>query len=169
MSASIRTRAETLGLRLKARHETVATAESCTGGLIAGALTDIAGSSDWFGWGVVSYANAAKTGMLKVSPASLAAHGAVSEVVAAEMARGVQKLSGADWSVAVSGVAGPGGGTPDKPVGLVCFAIAMPFGRVDTFVRHFTGDRRAVRTQTVEVALDALLERVNATRAGQEG
>ena len=94
MSASIRTRAETLGQRLKARHETVATAESCTGGLIAGALTDIAGSSDWFGWGVVSYANAAKTGMLKVSPASLAAHGAVSEVVAAEMARGVQKLSG---------------------------------------------------------------------------
>ncbi len=152
--------ARRLGAALLARRQTVTTAESCTGGLIAGAITDIAGSSDWFGWGVVSYANAAKRQLLDVHQATLDEHGAVSAETVAEMAVGARRVSGADWAVAVSGVAGPAGGSDDKPVGLVWFGLAAPDGAVETFSRRFDGDRAAVRRQTVETALHAVLMRL---------
>lgn len=160
--AAIDTLARQLGAALLARRQTVATAESCTGGLIAGAITDIAGSSDWFGWGFVSYANAAKRQLLGVGEATLAAHGAVSAETVAEMAVGARRVSGADWAVAVSGVAGPSGGSPDKPVGLVWFGLVAPDGTVETFSCRFDGDRAAVRRQTVAAALRAVLDRLAA-------
>ena len=150
-----------LGRFLLQYGQSLATAESCTGGLIAATLTEVAGSSDWFGWGVVSYANAAKMQLLAVQPEALHDHGAVSEAVVRQMAAGVQRLSGADWSIAVSGVAGPGGGSVAKPVGTVWFAIAGPDLRVEAFVHHFSGDRASVRWQTVETALSALIARVS--------
>ena len=149
-----------LGRFLLQSGQSLATAESCTGGLIAATLTEVAGSSDWFGWGVVSYANAAKMQLLAVQPETLHDHGAVSEAVVRQMATGVQRLSGADWSIAVSGVAGPGGGSAAKPVGTVWFAIADPDLRVEAFVHHFSGDRAGIRWQTVETALSALIARV---------
>ena len=149
-----------LGRFLLLHGQSLATAESCTGGLIAATLTEVAGSSDWFGWGVVSYANAAKMQLLAVQPETLHDHGAVSEAVVRQMATGVQRLSGADWSIAVSGVAGPGGGSAAKPVGTVWFAIADPDLRVEAFVHHFSGDRAGIRWQTVETALSALIARV---------
>ncbi len=149
-----------LGHFLLQHGQSLATAESCTGGLIAATLTEVAGSSDWFGWGVVSYANAAKMQLLAVQPEALHDHGAVSEAVVRQMATGVQRLSGADWSIAVSGVAGPGGGSAAKPVGTVWFAIADPDLRVEAFVHHFSGDRAGIRWQTVETALSALIARV---------
>ncbi len=148
-----------LGAALTARKHTLATAESCTGGLIAAALTAVAGSSAWFGYGIVGYANAAKQQLLGVSPETLAQHGAVSAETVAQMAVGVRHLAQADWSIAVSGIAGPGGGSVAKPVGGVWFALAHAEG-VETFWRHFSGDRQAVRTQAVEAALWALLQRV---------
>ena len=149
-----------LGRFLLQSGQSLATAESCTGGLIAATLTEVAGSSGWFGWGVVSYANAAKVQLLAVQPETLHDHGAVSEAVVRQMATGVQRLSGADWSIAVSGVAGPGGGSAAKPVGTVWFAIADPDLRVEAFVHHFSGDRAGIRWQTVETALSALIARV---------
>ncbi len=149
-----------LGRFLLQSGQSLATAESCTGGLIAATLTEVAGSSGWFGWGVVSYANAAKMQLLAVQPETLHDHGAVSEAVVRQMATGVQRLSGADWSIAVSGVAGPGGGSAAKPVGTVWFAIADPDLRVEAFVHHFSGDRAGIRWQTVETALSALIARV---------
>ncbi|MCG8996707.1 nicotinamide-nucleotide amidohydrolase family protein [Laribacter hongkongensis] len=149
-----------LGRFLLQSGQSLATAESCTGGLIAATLTEVAGSSGWFGWGVVSYANAAKMQLLAVQPETLHDHGAVSEAVVRQMATGVQRLSGADWSIAVSGVAGPGGGSAAKPVGTVWFAIADPDMRVEAFVHHFSGDRAGIRWQTVETALFALIARV---------
>ena len=113
-----------LGAALTARGEMLATAESCTGGMIAAACTDRAGSSDWFERGFVTYSNAAKTQMLGVDPALIATHGAVSAEVAAAMATGALARSAADWSVAVTGIAGPGGATPGKPVGTVWIAMA---------------------------------------------
>ena len=149
-----------LGRFLLQSGQSLATAESCTGGLIAATLSVVAGSSGWFGWGVVSYANAAKMQLLAVQPETLHDHGAVSEAVVRQMATGVQRLSGADWSIAVSGVAGPGGGSAAKPVGTVWFAIADPDLRVEAFVHHFSGDRAGIRWQTVETALSALIARV---------
>ena len=146
-----------LGQLLLARGETVATAESCTGGMIAAALTDIAGSSAWFGYGLVSYSNEAKQDLLGVGAATLADHGAVSEAVVRQMAAGARKRAAADWAVAVSGIAGPGGGSPAKPVGTVWLALAGPDGLSQAFVCHFAGDRAAVRQQTVLTALDRLL------------
>ena len=108
---------------LKARGLTCATAESCTGGLIGAALTAVSGSSEWYMGGVISYANSVKTGLLGVSEADLAAYGAVSEAVVRSMALGACRVTGADIACAVSGVAGPGGGTPEKPVGTVCFGF----------------------------------------------
>ena len=118
-----------VGRALAERGQMCATAESCTGGLTAGALTDIAGSSAWFDRGFVTYTNEAKMELLGVPAAALAAHGAVSEPVARAMASGALARSAAAWSVAITGIAGPGGGSPEKPVGLVCFAWARREGR----------------------------------------
>ncbi|WP_028534294.1 CinA family protein [Paludibacterium yongneupense] len=150
--------AASLGRRLIARGESVATAESCSGGLIAAALTDIAGSSDWFGFGFVTYSNEAKQKLLGVSASTLAAAGAVSERTVREMSAGALAVSGADWSLAVSGIAGPGGGSAEKPVGTVWFGLARAGGESRAFLRRFEGDRAAVREQTVQCALAALIE-----------
>ncbi|MBF5056373.1 CinA domain-containing protein [Alcanivorax sp. 521-1] len=140
----------------------VATAESCTGGGIAQALTEVAGSSDWFERGFVTYSNDAKMEMLGVAAATLERHGAVSEATVLEMARGALTRSRADLSVAVSGVAGPGGGTDDKPVGTVWIAWAqgLDWSRAEVF--HFPGDRAAVRRATIAAALDGLRARLAA-------
>ena len=135
----------------------MATAESCTGGMIAAACTDLAGSSNWFERGFVSYSNDAKIQMLGVDAALIAGHGAVSEEVARAMAQGAIGNSRAQVAVAVTGVAGPGGGSADKPVGTVCFGWATPAGVVSE-LRRFDGDRGAVRAATVEHALQRLVE-----------
>jgi nicotinamide-nucleotide amidase len=145
-----------LGRRLTARGWRVVTAESCTGGLVAGALTAVAGSSDWFDRGYISYSNEAKIALLGVDPAILAAHGAVSEATVRAMAEGALRASGADAVVAVTGVAGPGGGSPAKPVGTVCFGWARRGGEMRSETRQLTGDRAAVREASVRVALEGL-------------
>lgn len=147
---------ERLAAQLRAKGWMMATAESCTGGLIAAACTDLAGSSDWFERGFVSYSNAAKTELLGVDAALIAQHGAVSEPVARAMAQGAVAQAHAQVAVAVTGVAGPGGGSIDKPVGLVWFGWAVP-GGVHTEVQRFDGDRAAVRAATVRHALARLL------------
>jgi len=134
-----------------------AAAESCTGGLIAAACTDLSGSSNWFERGFVTYSNAAKTDMLGVDAALINQHGAVSEAVARAMVQGAIRHSGAQVAVAVTGVAGPTGGTAAKPVGTVWFGFATPTG-VITETRHFDGDRAAVRQATVRHALARLVE-----------
>jgi nicotinamide-nucleotide amidase len=146
-----------LGKALAARGWKVATAESCTGGLIAGAITDVSGSSGWFDRGFVTYSNEAKIEMLGVLAETLAKHGAVSEATAREMAAGALARSAADLAVAVTGVAGPTGGTPDKPVGMVCLAWARRDKPVDSVTQYFGGDRQQIRQRTVEAALDRLL------------
>ncbi len=160
---SIRKLAEALVDELTASRKAVATAESCTGGWIAKAITDVPGSSAAFGYGVVSYANSAKETLLGVKNETLETHGSVSEPVVEEMARGVLHLSGADIAVAVSGVAGPDGGTKDKPVGTVWFAWAVRDGAralVDTGLEQFSGDRELVREATVAYALQGVRERI---------
>lgn len=148
-----------LAAALLARGMQMATAESCTGGLIAGACTDLAGSSDWFERGFVSYSNQAKTAMLGVDAALIEAHGAVSEAVALAMARGAVQHSLAQCSLAVTGVAGPGGGSAAKPVGTVWFGWCVN-GKTDAECLRFDGDRAAVREATVEHALRGLLQRL---------
>ncbi len=133
----------------------MASAESCTGGMIAAACTDLAGSSNWFERGFVSYSNEAKTELLGVDAALIARHGAVSEPVARAMAQGALAHSRAQVAVAVTGVAGPGGGSAAKPVGTVWFGWATPAGVVSE-MRHFDGDRAAVRSATVRHALQRL-------------
>jgi nicotinamide-nucleotide amidase len=147
-----------LGARLAARGWRVATAESCTGGLVAGAITAVAGSSDWFDRGFVTYSNEAKTALLGIDPELLAKHGAVSEVTARAMAEGALRASGADAAVAVTGVAGPGGGSPGKPVGMVCFGWARRGGDARAATFHFPGDRAGVREASVRAALEGLRE-----------
>lgn len=149
--------AEALERRRRA-GERVSTAESCTGGLVAGLLTEIAGSSDVFDRAFVTYSNEAKTEMLDVSPALLEKHGAVSEAVARAMARGALARSQASVAVAVTGIAGPGGGRAGKPVGLVHFARARSDGATVAERHVFEGDRTAVRMAATEAAL-GLLER----------
>ena len=144
--------ATTLVGELNSKNRAVATAESCTGGWIAKALTDVPGSSGCFGYGIVSYSNGAKESILGVNSRTLAEHGAVSEPVVREMAEGTLRLSGADISVAVSGVAGPDGGTQEKPVGAVWFAWSTRGARgitTDTDLQRFEGNRESVRMQTV--------------------
>jgi nicotinamide-nucleotide amidase len=141
--------AEALLAACRARGVQLATAESCTGGLIAAALTAIAGSSDVVDRGFVTYSNAAKTQMLGVPADVIAAVGAVSQQVAGLMASGALAQSGAGIAVAVTGVAGPGGGSADKPVGLVWFGLAVRGGAVRTDHRVFPGDRTAIRAATV--------------------
>jgi nicotinamide-nucleotide amidase len=153
--------ARALGVAASRRGWCVATAESCTGGLIAAAITDVPGSSGWFERGFVTYSNDAKVEMLGVQPATLARHGAVSEPTAAEMAAGAIARSRADLAVAVTGIAGPDGGTPDKPVGTVCFAWARRGGGVETAAHRFPGDRAAVRAATVAAALQGLVDRTD--------
>lgn len=142
---------------LVARGAMLATAESCTGGLIAGACTDLAGSSRWFERGFVTYSNAAKTDLLGVPTALIAAHGAVSEPVARAMAEGAVARSLAQVSVAVTGVAGPGGGSADKPVGTVWFGWSVA-GQTHSEMVRFAGDRAAVRAATVRHALARLAD-----------
>jgi nicotinamide-nucleotide amidase len=151
--------AQTVGELLQLRKQTVATAESCTGGLIAGAITEIAGSSAWFGFGFVTYANAAKQQLLGVSEQLLDEYGAVSEAVVRVMAEGALRNAGSDWAVAVSGVAGPSGGSTEKPVGTVWLAWAGPAG-ITTELQHFAGGRHEIRQQIVEHALAGLIERI---------
>ena len=137
---------------LNRNNKVVAAAESCTGGWIAKVLTDVPGSSGCFGYGIVSYSNGAKESILGVNNRTLAEHGAVSEPVVREMAEGTLRLSGADISVAVSGVAGPDGGSDEKPVGTVWFAWSMRGPRgitTDTDLQRFEGNRESVRMQTV--------------------
>ncbi len=144
---------------LVARGWMLASAESCTGGLIAAACTDLAGSSDWFERGFVSYSNAAKSELLGVDPALIEAQGAVSEVVARAMAFGAVRRSQARVSVAVTGVAGPGGGSAAKPVGTVWFGFCVD-GVLTSELRRFDGDRAGVRRATVVHALEGLLLRL---------
>ncbi len=142
----------------KAKHLSVTTAESCTGGLIAACLTEISGASDVFSRGFITYANEAKIDLLGVPEAIIGEMGAVSEEVARAMAEGARKAADADIAISVTGIAGPGGGTPEKPVGLVHMAAAGRGGET-LHQRHvFTGDRREVRSQAVDAAL-ALLAR----------
>lgn len=142
-----------LGEQLLQRNWRIATAESCTGGGVAAAITAIPGSSTWFEYGIVSYANAAKEKLLGVSSETLAREGAVSEAVVIEMARGVLALSGADIAVAISGVAGPSGGSPEKPVGTVWFAWVTATGKIKTELKNFDGDRAEVQRLAVMRAL----------------
>jgi len=154
--------AENVGSTLKARQLMLATAESCTGGWIAEAVTMVPGSSDWFERGFVTYTYISKREMLGVREATLDKHGAVSEEVVRQMVAGALARSHAQVAVAVSGVAGPSGGTPDKPVGTVCFAWGMKDGNPRSETKRFPGDREGVRRASVEHALKgvlALLER----------
>jgi len=149
-----------VGRRLLARRRAVATAESCTGGWIAKALTDVAGSSQWFMEGFVTYSDAAKRQRLGVPHSVLKRHGAVSEATVRAMTRGALKRTAAQVAVAVTGIAGPGGAVPGKPVGTVWLGWAARRGRVICVavqLRHFRGDRDAVRRKTVRAALQGLL------------
>jgi nicotinamide-nucleotide amidase len=157
--AAIGRAAEALVEKLASTGNVMATAESCTGGWIAKAVTDVAGSSAVFGYGIVSYSNDAKSKVLGVREATLAESGAVSKETVTEMAEGVLRSSGADISVAVSGIAGPDGGSEDKPVGTVWFAWASSAGTT-THIACFGGDRDAVRRQTVLLALNGIEERL---------
>lgn len=154
----IATLATRVGAKLKAQGAMLATAESCTGGWVAQAITAIAGSSDWFERGFVTYSNEAKQEMLGVSAATLSERGAVSEQTAREMAEGALAHSRAQVAVAVTGIAGPGGGSPEKPVGTVCFAWGLKEGTHGAETRRFDGDRESVRQQSVIVALQGVLD-----------
>jgi nicotinamide-nucleotide amidase len=157
MTADLLRLARTLGERLRARNAVLVTAESCTGGWVAQAVTAIAGSSAWFERGFVVYSNAAKEEVLGVSRQTLQDHGAVSEETARELARGALERSRGTIALSVTGVAGPAGGTAAKPVGWVCFAWATA-DRVKSEQRRFAGDREAVRRQSVARALEGVLE-----------
>ncbi len=160
---AIRKLAEALVTELTESGKAVATAESCTGGWVAKAITDIAGCSAVFGYGIVSYANGAKESIIGVQNKTLEDHGSVSSEVVAEMAKGALRLSGADIAVAVSGVAGPGGGTKEKPVGMVWFGWAVRDGTgesIDTRCEQFTGDRELIREASVAYALQGVRERI---------
>jgi len=148
-----------LAAALRARGWRLATAESCTGGLVAAACTSLAGSSDWFERGFVTYSNEAKSELLGVAPALLAAHGAVSEPVAAAMAEGARRRFASDLAAATTGIAGPGGGTEEKPVGLVYIGIAdEAASSARRFLFH--GDRSLIRELAVKAALDLIRRRV---------
>ena len=148
-----------LGAALLSKSAIVTTAESCTGGGVAQAITDVAGSSKWFHCGYITYANHAKHKTLGVSAEVLATQGAVCETVVIEMARGAAREAQADYAIAISGVAGPTGGSSNKPVGTVWFACLGPQG-VTTVKHQLAGDRNAVREQSVQISLQQLLHQV---------
>jgi len=153
--------AEGIGMRLRAARQMLVTAESCTGGWIAKIVTDVAGSSDWFDCGLVAYSYEAKQALLSVNPHTLETHGAVSRETVIEMVSGALVHSGASVAVAVTGIAGPGGGTADKPVGTVWVAWKRRGGYPRAVVFAFDGDREAVRRQTVAAALSGLADFVD--------
>ena len=155
--------ARELEVLCRSRSWVLATAESCTGGWVGKVLTDLPGSSDWFGFGFITYANAAKQQLLGVPEELLARTGAVSEPVARAMADGARAVAGADAAIAITGVAGPGGGSVGKPVGTVCFGWALP-GRVETQRHWFSGNREAVRRQSVAHALGKLVTLASTVR-----
>jgi len=148
-----------LGRRLASRRAFVTAAESCTGGLVAGAITSTPGSSGWFQRGFVTYSNEAKTEMLDVPTETLARHGAVSEETARSMAEGALRAGRADYAVAITGIAGPDGGSAAKPVGMVCFSWAVRDGATTSITKRLPGDRAAVRHASVIVALQGLIAR----------
>ena len=156
--AQLREQAQALGERLRAAHDALVTAESCTGGWIAKCLTDIAGSSDWFDSGMVVYSYEAKQALLGVRPQTLEQHGAVSRETVIEMVSGALVNSGASVAVAVTGIAGPGGGSADKPVGTVWVAWKRRGGYARAQAFQFDVDREAVRRQTVDRALAGVAE-----------
>lgn len=147
-----------IAVALIQRRERIGTAESCTGGLIAAACTSLSGSSQWFERGVVSYSNEAKAELLGVPKGLIALHGAVSAEVAEHMARGLLAHAPIDWALSVTGIAGPTGGSVDKPVGTVWLALVHAGRPAQVWREHFAGDRRAVRAQTVTAGLAALCE-----------
>ncbi|MGD2118079.1 MAG: nicotinamide-nucleotide amidase [Chromatiales bacterium] len=152
-----------LGALLSAQNWRLATAESCTGGWVAKCCTDVSGSSAWFDRGFVTYSNQSKTDMLGVPAATIASHGAVSREVVHAMADGCRQAAGVELAVAISGIAGPGGGTPDKPVGTVWFGFAMQGLETMARQQHFSGDRDAVRRQAVNhafVVLNELMQKI---------
>lgn len=155
--------ATTLGQRLKAAHAVLVTAESCTGGWAAQVVTSVSGSSEWFERGFVTYSNASKQELLGVESATLERHGAVSEETAKEMALGALERSRGTVAVSITGVAGPGGGSAEKPVGTVCFAWASD-GAARSETRRFAGDRESVRRQSVIHALEGVLKLLDAAR-----
>ena len=154
---SLESLATQVGSLLITNGQKLATAESCTGGWVAQCLTAIAGSSDWFDRGFITYSNDAKQEMLGLGAEILATHGAVSEATAIAMAAGALRSSHADWALSITGIAGPSGGSPDKPVGTVCFGWAGPDGRLLAETRRFQGGREEVRAQSVEHALEGVL------------
>jgi nicotinamide-nucleotide amidase len=156
IEASVGCLAELLG----SRGWAMATAESCTGGWIAKCCTDLAGSSDWFDRGFITYSNEAKVTMLEVCRKELAQEGAVSETVALQMAKGAKRMAGVQVAVSVTGIAGPGGGSDEKPVGTVWFGFALEGRATEAVRRQFSGDRESVREQTVAFALESLVQRL---------
>jgi len=159
-SDTLTTLATLVGAKLRAKGLMLTTAESCTGGWVAQAVTSVSGSSEWFDRGFVTYSNEAKVEMLGVRPETLAAHGAVSEPTAREMAAGALEHSAAGAAVAVTGVAGPTGGSAEKPVGMVCFAWVLRGGEPESETRYLEGDREAVRRQSVIHCLQGLIQRL---------
>ncbi len=150
-----------LAAKLTAQRKTLATAESCTGGLLGGALTSVSGSSAWYPGGVVTYANEMKERLLNVPAAVLKRHGAVSPQTARRMAEGIRSLTGATLGLSITGIAGPTGGTPQKPVGLVYMGLACNGKRTAVFEHRFTGTRSQIRRQAVAAAIGHLLDAVN--------
>ncbi|AVT59971.1 nicotinamide-nucleotide amidase [Pectobacterium versatile] len=147
-----------VGEKLKARGATLTCAESCTGGWLAKSITDIAGSSGWFDYGFVTYSNLAKQRLVNVNAETLERNGAVSEAVVNEMAAGALQAADADFAISVSGVAGPDGGSEEKPVGTVWFGFTDKQGGAFAQTMRFSGDRNAVRLQSVHFALQTLLD-----------
>lgn len=150
-----------LAALLEARHLKLSSAESCTGGWLAKTLTDRPGSSAWFEFGFITYGDNAKQKLLGVREVTLATHGAVSQQAAQEMASGARRVSGADLAVAITGIAGPAGGSANKPIGTVWLAWAGPEGLLGAELRNFPGDRAAIRSQAVAAALDGTLARLH--------
>lgn len=157
--------AEEVGTELKRRGMMLVTAESCTGGWVGEAITAVPGSSCWFDRGFITYTNEAKQEMLGVAAATLEQHGAVSESTVREMVLGALNNSHAQVALAISGIAGPGGGTPEKPVGMVCFAWGFAKGPAASEWKQLEGDRYEVRRQAVEHGLHGLLERLRGSNA----